>query len=199
LDSEEKRFLESVKEDISSAPEGEDQTKAVYFMIGLALATILVSIFTFALTMSKQSQITSLETQIEEEVTIPLNNLAKERKQVTAITGQLDVLSTALSSRIKYGQIVKDLASNTYKQTRWSSLDYGEEGQVVLTGVADDFSNTSKAVSAFENFKITKIVDLSSVSIDESSGSVQYTFNMELDESGYKILSKNKASVEAGF
>ena len=199
MDSEEKRFLESVKEDISNAPENEDQVKKVYFMIGLALATVVVSIFVFALTMSKRSQITSLGAQIEEEVTVPLNNLAKERKQVVAVTGQLDILNTALSSRIKHGQTIKDLALNTHKQTRWSSLDYGEEGQVVLTGVADDFANVSKVVSAFENFKTVKSVDLSSVSIDESSGSVQYILDITLDESGYKILNQKKTSIKAGL
>lgn len=199
MDSEEKRFLESVKEDISNAPENEDQGKTVYFMIGLALATVVVSIFVFALTMSKRSQITSLGAQIEEEVTVPLNNLAKERKQVVAVTGQLDILNTALSSRIKHGQTIKDLALNTHKQTRWSSLDYGEEGQIVLTGVADDFANVSKVVSAFENFKTVKSVDLSSVSVDESSGSVQYILDITLDESGYKILNQKKTSTKAGL
>jgi hypothetical protein len=191
--------LESVKEDISNAPENEDQGKTVYFMIGLALATVVVSIFVFALTMSKRSQITSLGAQIEEEVTVPLNNLAKERKQVVAVTGQLDILNTALSSRIKHGQTIKDLALNTHKQTRWSSLDYGEEGQIVLTGVADDFANVSKVVSAFENFKTVKSVDLSSVSVDESSGSVQYILDITLDESGYKILNQKKTSTKAGL
>ena len=191
--------MESVKEDISNAPENEDQGKTVYFMIGLALATVVVSIFVFALTMSKRSQITSLGAQIEEEVTVPLNNLAKERKQVVAVTGQLDILNTALSSRIKHGQTIKDLALNTHKQTRWSSLDYGEEGQIVLTGVADDFANVSKVVSAFENFKTVKSVDLSSVSVDESSGSVQYILDITLDESGYKILNQKKTSTKAGL
>ena len=38
------------------------------------------------------------------------------------------------------------------------------------------------------------MVDLSSVSIDETSGFVQYTINLKLDESGYKVLNQNKTS-----
>lgn len=193
MDSEEKRFLESVKEDISSATEDGEEGKSFYFIIGLTLATVIVSIFTFAMVMSKQSQVTLLEAQIEEEVTVPLRSLTKEREQVAAITNQLEVLNTALSSRIKYGQIVKDLALNTYKQTRWSGLDYSDD-QIVLTGVADNFAEISKTVSGFENLRVAKMVDLSSVSIDETSGFVQYTINLKLDESGYKVLNQNKTS-----
>jgi len=180
LGSEESRFLESVKEDIADVAEGDNQEKAVYFIIGLSIATVLVSIFVFALSMSKSSQIQSLDAQINEQVTIPLKNLAKERKQVTAIASQLDVLNTALSSRVKYAQLIRDLATNTYKQSKWTGIDYSEE-KIVLSGAADDFLSVSKVVSALENFKVIKSVNLTSVNIEEESKSIEYMIELEVD------------------
>jgi len=196
LGSEESRFLESVKEDIADVAEGDNQEKAVYFIIGLSIATVLVSIFVFALSMSKSSQIQSLDAQINEQVTIPLKNLAKERKQVTAIASQLDVLNTALSSRVKYAQLIRDLATNTYKQSKWTGIDYSEE-KIVLSGAADDFLSVSKVVSALENFKVIKSVNLTSVNIEEESKSIEYMIELEVDQTGYKFLSQKKSSLQS--
>jgi len=196
LESEENRFLQSVKEDISDVAEGDGQEKAVYFIIGLSIATILVSIFSFALSMSKDSQITSLDTQINEQVTVPLANLAKERKQVTAISGQLDVLNTALTSRIKYGQMIKDLATNTYKQSQWTGIDYSDE-KIILSGTSDDFLGASKAVSALEKFKAVKSVNLTSVNIEKESKLIEYVVEIEVDQTGYQYLSQKKTSVSS--
>ncbi len=191
MESEEKRFLESVREDISDIADSGGQEKAVYFVIGLSIATLLASLFVFGLKSSKISQISSLDIQIEEQVTAPLKTLAKEEKQVTAIGNQLDVLSTALSSRIKYGQIFKELALNTYKKIKWVSVDYSEE-RVVINGAADDFISASKAVTAFENFDAVKKVDLTSANIDESSGSIQFALELEIDETGYKFIAQTE-------
>lgn len=196
MGSEESRFLESVKEDIADVAEGDNQEKAVYFIIGLSIATVLVSIFVFALSMSKSSQIQSLDAQINEQVTIPLKNLAKERKQVTAIASQLDVLNTALSSRVKYAQLIRDLATNTYKQSKWTGIDYSEE-KIVLSGAADDFLSVSKVVSALENFKVIKSVNLTSVNIEEESKSIEYMIELEVDQTGYKFLSQKKSSLQS--
>ena len=196
LESEENRFLQSVKEDISDVSEEGSQAKAVYFIIGLSIATIAVSIFTFALSMSKDSQISSLDAQIEEQVTIPLNNLAKERKQVTAISGQLDILNTALSGRIKYALLVKDLATNTYKQSKWTGIDYTQD-KIVLSGSADDFTSASKVVSAFEGFKSVESVNLTSVNIEEESGAVEYVLELEVNQTGYKLISKKVSDVQS--
>jgi len=196
LESEENRFLASVKEDISDIAEGDNQEKAVYFIIGLSIAAVLVSIFVFALSMSKSSQIKSLDVQINEQVTIPLKNLAKERKQVTAISSQLDVLNTALSSRIKYAQLVKDLATNTYKQSKWTGIDYSEE-KIVLSGAVDDFLSVSRVVSALENFKVVKSVNLTSVNIEEESKMIEYVIELEIDQTGYKFLSQKKSSLQS--
>lgn len=196
MESEENRFLASVKEDISDIGEGDNQDKATYFIIGLSIATVLVSIFVFALSMSKSSQIKSLDVQINEQVTIPLKNLAKERKQVTAVSSQLDVLNTALSSRIKYAQLVKDLATNTYKQSKWTGIDYSEE-KIVISGASDDFLSASKVVSALENFKVVKSVNLTSVNIEEESKMIEYVIELEIDQTGYKFLSQKKSSLQS--
>lgn len=196
MESEENRFLQSVKEDISDVSEEGSQGKAVYFVIGLSIATILVSIFAFALSMSKDSQIASLDAQIEEQVTVPLNNLAKERKQVTAISSQLDVLSTALSARTKYALLIKDLATNTYNKSKWTGIDYSQE-KIILSGSADDFMGVSKAVSAFENFKSIKSINLTSVNIEEESGAVEYVIELEVDKTGYKLISQKASNVES--
>lgn len=196
LESEENRFLQSVKEDISGASEEDSQGKAVYFIIGLSIATIVVSIFTFALSMSKDSQIASLDAQIEEQVTTPLNNLAKERKQVTAISSQLEVLNTALSGRTKYALLVKDLATNTYNQSRWTGIDYTQE-KIVLSGSADDFLGVSKAVSAFEGFGSVESVNLTSVNIEEESSAVEYVLELEVNQEGYKLVSKKVSNIQS--
>lgn len=190
MDSEEKRFLESVREDISDVSEGNNQEKSIFFIVGLSVATVLVSIFVLALSLSRNAQITSLEAQIEKQVTVPLNNLKEETKRVTDISVQLDVLNTALSSRVRYPLIVKDLASHTYKESRWNSIDY-EEGMVVLSGVADDFIGVSKVVSALEDFGSVKVVDLTSVNIDSQAGAIDYSIEFEVDETAYTYKARN--------
>lgn len=192
MDSDEKKFLQSVREDIKDTSGQNNQEKLVYFIVGLSVATVIVAIVSFALLLSKNSQVTSLEAQIKEEVTVPLQGLAKEKEQVTAISSQLEVLSTALAGRIKYPQIIKDLALNTYKQTRWDSVDY-EGGEVVISGKASDFMGASKVVSAYENYRSASGVNLTSINIDTQAGQVGYSIEMKVDEKGYKFISKQIA------
>lgn len=184
MESEEKRLLESVREEIAGLDKGSEQEKAAYFIFGLTIAVVLTSIFTMIMVVSKSSQINSLDSQINEQVTIPLNNLAKERKQVTSISSQLDVLKTALSSRINYQKILSVLAKNTYSKTKWVGFDYSDD-KIVLTGLADDFAGVSKSVSAIKAASGVESAELTSVNINKENQSIEYAIAIKFNPVGF--------------
>ena len=191
MDSEEKRFLESVKEDISESTEDSD-SKAEYFIIGMTFAVIAVSIFMFGLVSSKNSKLSYLDSKIQEEVTVPLNNLKKEREQVTSVSKQIDTLQTALSARVQHDKLVSNLASRTYKETSWKSFDYDSTSSLVrISAVADDFSAVAKSISSWRGLGSVSDVVLKSTRINSEEEYIEYSSEFEVDQINYSLSVKD--------
>jgi Tfp pilus assembly protein PilN len=195
---EQNRLLESVKEDIAGATGESSQEKIAFFIIGLALAVVACSIYVFGSQKYKNSQISSLDQQINDEVTTPLKNLSEEKAQADLVLSQIDALTTSLSKRIKYDQILKDFRDNQYKSARWTSFGFNDNGKkITISGVAGNFDDVAKTVAAIKGMKAVQDVKLVSVSINADSKEVNFTIDAEVDFSPYKLLSANKSEAQS--
>jgi hypothetical protein len=192
---EQNRLLESVKEDITGATGESSQEKVAFFIIGLALAVVACSIYVFGSIKYKNSQISSLDQQINDEVTTPLKNLSEEKAQADLVLSQIDALTTSLSKRIKYDQILKDFRDNQYKNARWTSFGFSnDDKKITISGSAGNFDDVAKTVAAVKGMKAVQDVKLVSVSINTDSKEVNFTVDAEVDFSPYEVLSSTGSS-----
>lgn len=190
MPEEQDRLLESVKEDITGATGESSQEKVAFFLIGLSLAVVACSIYVFGSQKYKNSQISSLDQQINDEVTTPLKNLSKEKAQADLVLSQIDALTTSLSQRIKYDQILKDFRDNQYKNARWTSFGFNDnDKKITISGGAGNFDDVAKTVAAFKGMKAVQDVKLVSVGINADSKEVNFTIDIGVDFSSYKVLS----------
>lgn len=198
MPEEKNRLLESVKEDIAEATGESPQEKIAFFIIGLALAVVACSIYVFGLQKYKNSQISYLDQQISDEVTTPLKNLSKDKAQADLVLSQIDVLTTSLSKRIKYDQVLKDFRDNQYKNARWTSFAFDDsKGEITISGVAGNFDDMAKTVTAFRGMKAVQDVKLVSFGINADSKEVSFTISAKVDLSSYKVLSDNKSEAKS--
>ena len=195
-EDEKEKLLESVRKDIK-VPENRGMDYFSYFVIGLFIAVFVSLIVVLGLEKAKANKLEALEKEINNEVTIPLNSLAKEKKQIDLVSKQLEVLSTALSGRIKYSQILDDLRNGQYKQSLWTSFTI-QQDKISIQGSASDFESVGKTVAAFRQIKSVKDVSLKSVTVNNETNAVDFSVTIQFNPSLYKYLPQTQASSSSG-
>lgn len=191
-EEEKQKFLHSVKNDINF-DDNKSSDIFSYFVIGLFCAVIVLIIVVFGLQKSKQVKLASIDTAIASDVTEPLKSLEKEKQQSDIVAKQLEVLTTALSSRVKYSQLMSDLTANQYKKSKWTSFAF-QSTAISLSGSADSFDDVAKTVAAFRVMKAVQDISLKSVSLNQDSKKVDFTLEITVNKTLYNYLPKTQAA-----
>jgi len=180
------KVLESIKSEVDqSAQKGSEASLLTYFLIGLSAAVIISAIYLLAAYKTKQMKIATLVQQIEEEVTVPLKNLASDKKQSDIVLKQLETLTTALSGKIRYSKMLGDLTAKQYKKSRWSSFTY-QGDTISIAGQADNYEGAAKAVMAMRLPKAVQDVKISSATGDEKEKKVNFSVSLKVNPDLYR-------------
>lgn len=190
-DEEKRRFVENIKEEVN-----ESQTKTAdifaYFVVGLFCAVLVLIIVVYGLERSKNNAIAALDESIKIEVTDPLSAMAKERKQNDDVIRQLATLTTALSGRVKYSQLMTDMSSGLYKKSMWTTFSL-QDNVITISGVADSFDDAAKTVAAYRKLKTVKEIDLKSVNLNSEIGKVDFSYTITFDNKNYTYINPSQA------
>lgn len=199
MSSEEKeKFLESVKSDISESVESGRDEVLSYFVIGVFIGVVVLSISFLAIEKARKYKISSLSRQIQQEVDVPMQSLAKEKVLNDEVVKQLDVLTSVLTGRVKYSKLFDDLKSKQLKKSLWTNFTL-QKDNIVITAKADNYADVAKSIAAIRQVKAVKDVKLSSATYDKESNKVNFTANISYDASLYKAsLAATQAQPLAG-
>lgn len=187
--AERQKAVEQAEESIERATSSRGET-AAFVIFGLLLAVVVGTVIIFGLQKSKEAKISSLSGQIQSEVRDQLATLSKEQKEITTVLGQLDALSTALSSRVKQSLLFNDLKAHQLKKSRWSQVSI-ENKVVTITGSADDFGSVAKAVAALRGMKAVESIKLASANLNQDTQKVEYSLSITLNTKQYEYAPAN--------
>ena len=189
---EKNKLLESFKSEVTET-EDTKETSVAFVLIGLAIAVVVAVVVLFAFNSSKNNQLSALDQQIQNDVTVPLKNLAGEKKQTDSILDQISVLTTVLNKKLTLSQMLIDLSNNQYKLSRWSSLSYSQD-KVTITAVADNFEDVLKTYNALKATKSVKSAKLVSTNINENTKKIEFTMEFSVNTDLYKVVPKTAAT-----
>jgi Tfp pilus assembly protein PilN len=194
LSSDEKeKFLESVKNDISeSSGSGRDEVLS-YFIIGVFVGVVVLAVSFLTIEKTRQSKISSLSQQMQQEVDVPMQSLATEKVQNDEIIKQLSTLTSVLAGRVDYSKLFDDLRGGQYKKSLWTNFAL-QKDSITITAKADNYADVAKAVAALRQLKAVKDVSLSSASLDKESGKINFTVNISYNPSLYKASARASTS-----
>jgi len=191
-EDEKEKLLQSVKRDIGDTGNSTSDSFS-YFIIGLFCAVLILVIIVFALERSKENKLASLEETYKVDVTEPLKTLEKEQKESDNAVKQLEILTLALSKRIKYSQLMADITSHQFKKSFWQSFTLRKE-KISILGSADSYDDVAKSIAAFRSLKAVKDVSLKAANKDEDTGKFNFSAEITVDLSMYQYAGTTKAS-----
>lgn len=192
------KVLESIKTEVDqSAQKGSEASLLTYFLIGLSSAVIITSIYLLAAYKTKQMKVATLDQQIEEEVTVPLKNLSSDKKQSDVVLKQLETLTTALSSKVRYSKMMGDLTAKQYKKSRWATFTY-QGGTISISGQADNYADAAKAVMAMRLPKAVQDVKISSATGDDKDKKINFSVSLKINPDLYRAAALEAKSTATG-
>jgi len=190
---ENKKLLESVKDDISGSVDESREDVLSYFIIGVFVSIIVLSVVFVGLQKTRQNKLATLDTQISQEVTAPLKAMEKEKLQNDTVLKQLSALSSSLSVREKYSVLLGDIKSNLYKKTYWDNFSV-QKDSIVVSGKVDGFQDVAKVTAGLRNIKSVTDIKLNSAILDKDSGKVNYSINIVYDSAAYQAAAKSPSA-----
>lgn len=191
-ENEKEKLLQSVKRDISST-ENSTSDGFSYFIIGLFCAVFILVIIVIGLGRSKENKLLSLDETYKTEVTEPLKALSNEQKASDNAIDQIDILTAALSKRIKYSLLMTDIVSKQFKKSVWQSFTLKKD-TVSILGSADSYDDVAKSIAALRSLKAVQDVSLKAASKDENSSKINFTAQLKLDLKSYQYSSQAAVS-----
>jgi len=187
---ENKKLLESVKSDITGSVEESKEDVLSYFIIGVFVSIIVLSVVFVGLQKARQNKLATLDTQISQDVTAPLKAMEKEKVQNDIVMKQLSALSSSLSLREKNSALLGDLKNNLYKKTYWDNFSV-QKDSIVVSGKVDSFQDVAKVTAGLRNVKSISDVKLNSAVLDKDSSKVNYSINITYDITAYQATTQS--------
>ena len=189
--------LGGVKKEIEqSALDGDNsENSATYFIFGVALAVICSIIPILILHKTKEATVFSLNQQIQEEVTTPLQTLTAEQKTQQNIVAEIEALTAALNSKVQNSKIIELLSSNQLKNSQWVSFSQVSEGKITISEVVSSFDDIPKVFAAYRKATGVENVTLSNADVGED-GKITFSANLTVDPGLFKIAPV-KATIES--
>ena len=182
---ENKKLLESVKDDITESVDENKEQVLSYFIIGVFAAVIILCVIFLGMQKARVNKLATLDTQINQEVSVPLKAMDSEVKQNETVLKQLNILSTMLSGREKYSTLLGDLKNNLFKKTLWDTFSV-QKDTIALSGRVDKFEDVAKVTAGLKGVKAVKDIKLRSAALDKESGKVNYSLSITYDSALYK-------------
>lgn len=182
------------QEDIVESKRNEREQAAAYAVMGLFFGVLIATLSLLFLDKQKQSTISSLDQQIQQEVTTPLASLAKDEQKVETVTKQLASLNSALSSRLKFATILDDLRKRAYGKSAWTALSY-KDNEFAISGYTDNFEELNKAVVAVKSAPSVKETKLTNATINEETKKVEFSLTVIVDNALYKVNATKAAAL----
>lgn len=154
------------------------------FIYGVCAALIFFSLLMLYLKSWQANNTGQAQAKYQSEVESQLQSTAFQRKENTVldIGKQAAALQMSLAGRIKFSSFLIELEKNTYKQVRFTRLAADKDGLVTVEGIANNFDDVAKAVSALQasnNFQDVKLATADKL----SNGNVVFTINIKLNNS----------------
>lgn len=167
------------------------------FIFGIALAVVISVLPVLIISKTKQSKIDSLQAQYQQEVTDQLATLKKEESDQALMVKQIEVLTTALSSKVKNSSMLDAFNKNTFKRSRWTSMSL-DEGTITLSVSSDSFDDMAKTTAAYRGMSSVESVKLTDAALNEETGKVDFSLELDVDKKSYIEASAPKTSEGAG-
>jgi len=190
---ENKKLLDSVKDDITESVDDNKEQVLSYFIIGVFVAVLFLCVVFLGMQKTRLNKLVTLDTQINQEVTIPLKAMDNEVKQNETVLKQLNILTMMLSGREKYSTLIGDLRNNLFKKTLWDNLSV-QKNTIAISGKVDKFEDIAEVTAGLKNVKAVKEIKLRSATLDKESGKINYSLSIAYDETLYKNTSKDSVS-----
>jgi len=180
--------LNKAREAVSGSETHDREETIAYFIVGIFIAVLIAVLFSIFFLKQKEAKLTSLDEEINQSVTQPLQSYGGTLIKVVTILAQLDALNAALNSRIKYSSILTDLANLEFKKSRWTSVALQKDDTMVISGSADSFEDVAKAVIALRSLKAATDTKLSSANVNAESGKIDFVVNLKINKTMYRNL-----------
>jgi len=188
--------VEQTEENIEKTTTHKTEEAVSYFLVGLFGATIISVLILLGIQKGKEMKIATYDQQIKTEVTDQLIALAPEKKQMETVLSQLDALTIALTSRVKYSSMMTDFENNTFKKSLWTNFSLSQN-TISINGTADDYESAAKAAASYRNIKAVRDVKLTSATSNEESKKVDFVLSITFDSSLYKTTATKTAETSA--
>lgn len=95
-------------------------------------------------------------------------------------------LQLALGSRLDFSKFFNDLAANQYKRAKWTSISL-DSGKVAISMQADNFDDLNKSLKSLQNMSSVSAASLSGVNVNPDNRKIDYTIELKVDFSPYKV------------
>lgn len=183
------RILRNVKESVEGAGQ-KPEDSAYYFVIGLCIAIFAGLIVVVANIKFKNNQLAVYGQKIQTEVNEPLKSQTGNKDlAIENLSSQVEAFQVALSGRVDVGKFLSDLASNQYKNSKWTNLSLNSN-KVAITMEADNFEDVSKSLKSLQNIKSVQKASLSDVNVNPGDNTIDFTVELIVDFSDYKAGKK---------
>ncbi|OQA52624.1 MAG: hypothetical protein BWY43_00413 [candidate division WS2 bacterium ADurb.Bin280] len=187
--------VNEAKRQIASSVSTFGEEAVAYLIFGIAAAIIISIIPILVISRSKESRIASLEQRYQQEVTNQLQNLEKERKSREIALAQIDALSAALRSRVKFSSVFEGLSKYALKKSMWDDFAI-TENSITLTLITDSFDDTAKAVAAFRQMDSVQSVKLTGSNLNADSKKIESNLELLIDLNSF-TTNKSSSNIES--
>ena len=161
----------------------DKNNRLIMVILSLLLVAVLVATGAFyMLTSNAEESKLALD---QENVSIQ-NRLDQMESQMVLAKGfqaQTQNITTLLNSHVVWTNFMNELASKTYKVSRYMSMGLETTGNIHVEGIAPTYVEIGKLLLAFETSKELKSVKLlsTSPSTDEQAG-IAYSLELVVDQ-----------------
>jgi len=187
------REINEAKKQIASSVSGIGEESVAYLIFGIAAAIIISIIPVLVISRSKEARIASLEQRYDQEVTTELKSLEKERKSRDIALAQIDALSAALRSRVKFSGVFENLSKYTLKKSMWDDFSISEN-KITMTVVTDSFDDTAKAVAAFRQMASVDSAKLTGSNLNADTEKIESNVELVIDLNDFTQTTASQAS-----
>jgi hypothetical protein len=178
------RILRSVKESVDEVS-NRSEDSIYFFVIGVSFAVFAGLILAVYNIKYKTNQLETYGQKIQQEINEPLKQVNKD-SDINDLSKQVEALRVALAGRYDFSQFFKDLASNQYKNSKWTSLSLTSQ-KIAIQMETDNFDDVSKSLKSFEKIKSVQDASLSNVNVNPDNKKVSFTVELKVDFNSYKI------------
>ena len=178
------RIMRTVKESVEEAS-GSSEDSIYFFVIGLSFAVFAGLLLVTYNIKYKTNQLETYGQKIQSEINEPLKSVTKN-SDIEDLSKQVEALQVALAGRIDFAQFFKDLASNQYKTSKWTSILLTSQ-KIAIQMEADNFDDVSKSLKSLEKIKSVQEATLSNVNVNPDNKKVSFTVELKVDFNNYKV------------